>query len=339
MRGRRGARRGLQLAQLERLVAAHALLLGDARRNAAFEKALAAHVRPGSAVLELGAGTGLWAVAAAKLGARRVVAVERDPLLIPLIEALAQENGVRERVQAVCGDGRRLPLRREFDVVISETVGNHGLDEQAVELFARARRHFLARGGVLIPGALTLCAAPAREKRRRRAPPRLGRRAFESLALQFPRAVAAGTLRLLAPPVELLHVDLRRARPPLAPASLCGSWSVADASRVGGVAVWVRLDLAPGLQLSTLSGTHWSPILYGSEPLPRGSGLLDFHLEAAAAAPPRWEIGFGAGAARRSRSYSPLFAHGWMSPRLARPAAPRFAERAMAIARKRRRTL
>ncbi len=57
----------------------HQVLLADTRRNRAFHRALAARVRPGHSVLDIGAGSGIWSVVAARLGARRVVALERDP--------------------------------------------------------------------------------------------------------------------------------------------------------------------------------------------------------------------------------------------------------------------
>ena len=106
------------LARLAGTLAYQQVLLADVRRNRAFERALAARVRPGASVLDLGAGTGVWAVTAARLGARRVVAVEREAVLVPVIEAFAREAGVQDRVEVVRADARRVRLRREFDVVV-----------------------------------------------------------------------------------------------------------------------------------------------------------------------------------------------------------------------------
>ncbi len=66
--GRVAGPRRPSLARLLGCLAYQQTLLGDARRNRAFHRALAARVRPGQTVLDLGAGTGVWAVAAARLG-------------------------------------------------------------------------------------------------------------------------------------------------------------------------------------------------------------------------------------------------------------------------------
>ncbi|MDR7417129.1 MAG: 50S ribosomal protein L11 methyltransferase [Armatimonadota bacterium] len=64
--------------------------------------ALEAHVRGGETVLDLGTGSGILAVAAAKLGARRVVAVDRDPLACAVAAENVQHN--RVEVEVRCGD-------------------------------------------------------------------------------------------------------------------------------------------------------------------------------------------------------------------------------------------
>jgi type II protein arginine methyltransferase len=110
-------------------------------------------------VLDLGAGTGVWAVAAARLGAGRVVAVEREAVLVPVIEALARESGVGDRVEVVRADARRVRLPRVFDVVVSEMVGNEGFEEGPAVL-ERAARASCGAGGALVPEWVALAAAP-----------------------------------------------------------------------------------------------------------------------------------------------------------------------------------
>ena len=55
-------------------------------------------VRPGDTVLDLGCGSGLLAIAAAKLGARRVVATDVDSEALAATRENARRHGVADRV-------------------------------------------------------------------------------------------------------------------------------------------------------------------------------------------------------------------------------------------------
>jgi protein arginine N-methyltransferase 1 len=320
VKGRSGSlRSGTSVEDLHRLVAYHRALLQDGTRNRAFRAALARRVRPGADVLDIGAGTGVWAVTAAVLGARRVVAVEKEPLLLPLIEAAARENGVASRVVTVCGDSRRLRLSRRFDVVVSETIGNEAFDEDVVPILEDARRRFVRPGGTLIPSLVSLMAAPARVGRQR-LPAGVALRwsFFESLAVHFPPSAGTG-LRLLGRPAVLARADLMTsdlgrvwgAGTKAQARTLAARWRVRDRRAVDGFAVWPEADLAPGVRLVTLRGTAWRPRLYPTEPLPAGPGEVSFRLFLD---PPdrRWEVGHRG----VTSVYSPLFAFGALRPRL-----------------------
>jgi SAM-dependent methyltransferase len=303
------------LARLAGCLAYQQVLLGDARRNRAFHRALARRVRPGSSVLDLGAGTGVWAVAAARLGARRVVAVEREAVLVPVIEALARENGVGDRVEVVRADARRVHLPRAFDVVVGELVGNEAFEEGLLPAFERARARFLRPGGALVPEWVALAAAPVRPPvALGLAPPFLRSGDVAALAAHVPRHLHPDELRALAPGRELLRVDLHEARAgdrlPLGRAR----YRVPDGASVGGLAVWVVMGLAPGVSLSTRAGTHWLPTLLPVEPLPAGPGRLEVEVDWSLSRR-RWSVRFeGDRGARATAVHSPLFAWGAVGP-------------------------
>jgi SAM-dependent methyltransferase len=303
------------LARLLGGLAYHQALLGDARRNRAFHRALAVRVRPGSAVLDLGSGTGVWAVAAARLGARRVVAVEREAVLVPVLEALARESGVGDRVEVLRADARRVRLPRAFDVVIAEMVGNEAFEEGLLAVLERARTCFLRRGGSLVPEWVALAAAPVEPPLPLGlSPPLLPAASVASLTAHVPRSLHPSELRALAPGRELLRVDLRTARAgeplPLGRAR----FRVADGRSVGGIAVWVVMGLAPGVRLSTRGGTHWLPTLLPLDGLPAGPGRLEVEVDWNPGRR-RWSCRFeGERGARHAASHSPLFAWGAVRP-------------------------
>jgi ribosomal protein L11 methyltransferase len=77
-------------------------------------------LRPGQLVLDLGSGSGILAIAAAKLGAARAVGIEIDPEANPVAERNAACNGVSSQVEFLEGDaGTLAPLVGPADVILS----------------------------------------------------------------------------------------------------------------------------------------------------------------------------------------------------------------------------
>lgn len=71
-------------------------------------------------VLDLGTGSGILAIAAAKLGAARAVGIEFDGEAVPVAERNVERNGVGDRVVILEGDaGRLAPLGAPADIVVS----------------------------------------------------------------------------------------------------------------------------------------------------------------------------------------------------------------------------
>jgi ribosomal protein L11 methyltransferase len=96
--------------------------------------------RPGADVLDVGTGSGLLAIAAAKLGARRVVATDDDPVALRVAEENAHRNGVGIELLLAGRDA----VQGRFGVVVANILANT-LVELAPELAGR-----LAPGGTLI---------------------------------------------------------------------------------------------------------------------------------------------------------------------------------------------
>jgi ribosomal protein L11 methyltransferase len=86
-----------------------------------------AAVREGDRVADLGAGSAVLAIAAAKLGAARVAAIELDPDAVRNAEENVVRNGVEARVAVIEGDARALlplvaPVRLVLANIISAVV-------------------------------------------------------------------------------------------------------------------------------------------------------------------------------------------------------------------------
>ncbi|HSB09846.1 MAG TPA: 50S ribosomal protein L11 methyltransferase [Blastocatellia bacterium] len=260
----------------------HEKLLGDEVRNLAFYEALKSRVTPGASVLDIGSGTGIWAIVAARLGAKRVVAVEQDPLLIGLIRSLANANGVSDRVEAVAGDSRQMGFGQKFDIVISETIGNLAFEEQIIPIMIDARRRLLNPGGILIPQSVSLVASAAHLKPREAQIPAgisLEYEGFEWLARNIPVGLDDNSrLKLLSDPQELEGVDLTTIEELPEFAEMTARWEIETASEVNGFAVWAEAGLTDEVKLNTLKTTSWTPLIYRVSPFTRKRGLLELKL-------------------------------------------------------------
>jgi ribosomal protein L11 methyltransferase len=82
-------------------------------------------VRAGDIVADLGAGSAVLSIAAARLGAERVAAIELDYDSIGNAEANVIANGVESRVQVIEGDvGVLLPLLAPVRVVLANIISS-----------------------------------------------------------------------------------------------------------------------------------------------------------------------------------------------------------------------
>ncbi len=139
----------------------HARMLHDSRRTGDYLTAIAAAVRPGDVVLDIGTGSGVLAVAAARAGARRVYAIEASDIAV-VAEQVFSVNGVADRVTLIPGWSRQVVLPEPADLLVSEIIGSEPLEEEILETTLDARRRLLAPGARLLPHTLTLMARPLR---------------------------------------------------------------------------------------------------------------------------------------------------------------------------------
>jgi ribosomal protein L11 methyltransferase len=100
---------------------------GDHPTTRGVIRLMASVVRRGDTVADLGAGSAVLAIAAAKLGASRVAAIELDPDAIENAEQNVERNGVADRVTVIEGDAAILlpligPVRLILVNIISSVI-------------------------------------------------------------------------------------------------------------------------------------------------------------------------------------------------------------------------
>lgn len=245
-------------------------VLGDRVRNHAFEAALRRVIRKGkTTIADIGAGTGFLSFLASQLGAKECHLFEHSGAL-RIAEKIARANRIRnchffeEHTSQVIDPPK-------VDLVVSETLGNFGIDEHIIENMEDAKR-MLKRSGTLIPQQLSLFIAPIVCENVLReinvwdhvgfdidfAP--MKDIAFNNIYVQavrpsdlFPSNDAAKCWDT---------IDFRKRNQSIRRGEV--SWNVPRAVAIYGFAAWWEAELVPGVTLSTSPfkpKTHWEQIV------------------------------------------------------------------------------
>ncbi len=105
-------------------------------------------IKPNQLVADIGTGSGILAIAAVKLGAKRVDTTELDNTAIPVAQTNLEINDVAEQITLCQGDGLK-PLSEKYDVI----VGNI-LTKVVLTIVPDCQSRLLPEGHVIFSGIL-----------------------------------------------------------------------------------------------------------------------------------------------------------------------------------------
>lgn len=138
----------------------HFEMLADSERNNAYQAAIEKVVTPSTRVLDIGTGSGLLSMMAARAGAERIVACEMNERLAATADEIIALNGYDQQIDLYAKKSTQLKVGKEVkekvDLIISEILDVGALGEGVLPSIRHAV-HNLAKPGVkLIPAGLQL---------------------------------------------------------------------------------------------------------------------------------------------------------------------------------------
>lgn len=130
----------------------------DKVRMGAYVEALRRAVKPGDVVVDIGTGTGIFALIACQLGAKHVYAFEPNPL-IELGKEIAEANGFADRITFIKEFTTDYTLPELADVIVGDIRGRLPFLYPNIITYHDAMQRLLKPGGILIPQRDHLYAA------------------------------------------------------------------------------------------------------------------------------------------------------------------------------------
>jgi protein arginine N-methyltransferase 1 len=252
-------------------LADYGAMLADEARMRAYEGALRQTVKTGMVVLEIGTGPGALAVLACQLGAKRVYAVEPNPV-IQVAREIALANACADKIEFIEGVSTEVVGPIQADLMVSDLRGTLPLLDFHIPSIVDARRRFLGPGATMIGRAdrLRVAIVEAPDMYSKIVGP------WEHNPLGQDRSAARKRIvneifRLRPAPEQLLThpclwaiLDYRQIESPDVQGEL--SWQVTRDGTGHGIVIWFDAELAEGVEFSTGPGS--ADGVYGSMFLP-----------------------------------------------------------------------
>jgi len=140
-----------------------ASLLDHKSRIRKFRQAIERAIKPNEYVIDLGTGSGILAILAARQGAR-VTAIDANPESLKYARTAAKQNGVEGNIEFVHTHFSDFKPEEKADVVICEMLSSVMLIEQQIPASRYAVKHLLKQNGKIIPQQVKLFVIPVQNE-------------------------------------------------------------------------------------------------------------------------------------------------------------------------------
>lgn len=253
----------------------HLPMLHDKLRNNSYEKAINAVVKSDDIVLDIGTGSGLLAMMAARAGAKHVYACEMNPILAAMAREIVEANELQDKITIIDKNSSLMVIGEDMpekaDVLVTEIFDSAVIGEKVLPIMQHAWSFLLKDNARVIPeraylyGALAQCPGLQELHYIDKV------NGFDlSIMNQLTRPYAMSDMQInfaasddskvLSEPFPIYVFDFQRL--PVMEFETQESIKILEPGNADSVLLWFDLELAPGIKFSTQNyqtQNHWRP--------------------------------------------------------------------------------
>ena len=136
----------------------HRQMIQDRYRTFSYKKAIEETVQEDDVVIDYGSGSGILSIIAARAGAGKVYAIERNIFTAKFLEHNIKINSLSHRIEIFIGDATDFVIANpniDVDVIISECIGDHLFENKMIYEFLYLSETYSPRA--TIPFEMSLC--------------------------------------------------------------------------------------------------------------------------------------------------------------------------------------
>jgi type II protein arginine methyltransferase len=160
--GNRDAREAYNLTIQMVVPRYHFNMLNDIQRNEHYDRVIRQAVDAKSTVLDVGTGSGLLSMMAARAGAKKIYTCEVVRPVAGVAEKVILANGFSDRIQVFAKRSDELILGvdipHRMDLLITETIDSALIGEGIIPIIKHAREYLLKPGARIVPMGATVFA-------------------------------------------------------------------------------------------------------------------------------------------------------------------------------------